>query len=89
MSKQERQKNLQTFHWHRLKQINAPQFLHYCHLQTRFSISTLEAEPAFFHSPFSLMLFSVGGFCSKILALAGFGYFSVEHVQSFDNKKIP
>ena len=27
--------------------------------------------------------FSVGQFCLKILALPGFGYFSVEHAQSF------
>ena len=33
--------------------------------------------------------FYVGRFHSKILALPGFGYFSVEHVQSFhDNTKI-
>ena len=49
----------------------------------------MQAEPAFPHSLPSLMLLFVGQFPSKILALPGFHYFSVEHAQSFhDNAKI-
>ena len=53
--------------------------------------STLQAEPAFPHSPPSSMCFSVSQFHSEILhvALHGFDYFSVEHASSFyDNAKI-
>ena len=51
---------------------------------------TLQAEPVFPHSPpSSMFFFSVGQFRSKILALPGFGNFSVEHARSFyDNAKI-
>ena len=53
-------------------------------------IPTLQAEPAFPHSPPSSppssMFFVVGRFHSKIPALPGFGYFSVEHALSFHDK---
>ena len=42
-----------------------------------------------FHSPIPLRCcFSVCQFCSKVPALPGFGYFSVEHARKFiDNAK--